>query len=118
LIQSPAEEESTNMADLSGIVKQLKDERNRVEKQLSALNAALTAFVGAYSGSAKPRVSAAARKKMSLAQKARWAKRTSTNGQVVAVKPKRTMSAAARKKIAVFQRARWARVKAQQKKAA
>ena len=50
------------MADLSGIVKQLKDERNRVEKQLSALNAALTAFVGAYSGSAKPRVSAAARR--------------------------------------------------------
>ncbi len=67
------------MANLSGFVKQLKDERARVEKQLSALNAALTAFVGAYSGSPKSKgtrkLSAAARKKISLAQKARWAKR-------------------------------------------
>jgi hypothetical protein len=39
----------------------------------------------------KPRhtLSAATRRKISLAQKARWAKRASTNGQVVAVKPKR-----------------------------
>jgi hypothetical protein len=67
------------MANLSGFVKQLKDERARVEKQLSALNAALTAFVGTYKGSAKSKgmrtLSAAARKKISLAQKARWAKR-------------------------------------------
>jgi hypothetical protein len=41
------------MANLSGFVKQLKDERARVEKQLAALNAALTAFVGSYKGSAK-----------------------------------------------------------------
>jgi hypothetical protein len=53
--------------------------------------------------------------KPSLAQKARWAKRTSTD-EAVAVKPNRTMSAAARKKIAAFQRARWAKVKAQQRK--
>jgi len=105
------------MADLSGIVKQLKDERNRVEKQLSALNAALTAFVGAYSGSAKPRVSAAARKKMSLAQKARWAKRTAANGQTSTAKSKRTVSAAARRKMAAAQRARWAKVKAGRKAA-
>jgi hypothetical protein len=67
------------MANLSGFVKQLKDERARVEKQLAALNAALTAFVGTYKGSAKSKgtrkLSAAARKKISLAQKARWAKR-------------------------------------------
>ena len=61
-------------------------------------------------------LSAAARKKISMAQKARWAKRASANG-VGAVKAKRTMSAAARKKIAVFQRARWAKVKAQKKAA-
>jgi hypothetical protein len=50
-------------------VQVLKDERDRVEKQLSALNAALTAFVGVYGGkilaisAAKPKhhVSAAAR---------------------------------------------------------
>ena len=94
------------MANLSGIVQALKDERERVEKQLSALNAALTAFVGVYSGKTpavstanrKRRVSAAARRKMSLAQKARWAK-VSPNVQPIA-KPKRTMSAGARRKIA------------------
>jgi hypothetical protein len=60
-------------------------------------------------------LSAAARRKMSLAQKARWAKRASTN--VVAFKPKRTMSASARRKIAAAQRARWAKAKLQKKAA-
>ena len=100
------------MANLSGIVQVLKDERDRIDKQLSALNAALTVFVGVYGGktpalgTAKPKhhVSAAARRKMSLAQKARWAKATA--------KPVRRMSAAARRKIAVAQRARWAKLKA------
>jgi hypothetical protein len=66
------------MANWSEIAKQLKKERDLVEKQLSALNAALTAFVGAYSNSAKSKpkrkMSAAGRRKISLAQKARWAK--------------------------------------------
>ena len=104
------------MASLSGIVQVLKDERDRIEKQLSALNAALTAFVGVYGGKAptigaaktKHRVSAAARRKMSLAQKARWAK-SASNGATP--KPKRVMSASARRKIAAAQRARWAKVK-------
>ena len=34
------------MANLSGIVKQLKKERDRVESELTRLNAALAAFVG------------------------------------------------------------------------
>ena len=46
-------------------------------------------------------LSASARKRISLAQKARWAKR-----------PKRTMSASARRKIAAAQRTRWAKVRA------
>ena len=105
------------MANLSGIVQALKDERDRVEKQLSALNAALTAFVGVYgdktsaisTAKLKHRVSAAARRKMSLAQKARWAK-SASNVQPIA-KPKRVMSASARRKIAAAQRARWAKLK-------
>ena len=104
------------MANLSGIVKQLKKERDIVERQLSALNAALTAFVGAYTGSAKPRMSAAGRKRISLAQKARWAKQAKANGQA-STKPKRTMSAAARRKIAAAQRARWAKERLTQSKA-
>jgi hypothetical protein len=58
-------------------------------------------------------MSAAARKKISLAQKARWAKQ-STTGKTLTIKPKRTMSASARKRIAAAQRARWAKVKAQE----
>src|ERR1022692_853195 len=89
----------TNRTNRSGIVKKLRDERERVEKQLSALNAALTAFAGEYSGSKSkgtPATSVAARKKISRAQKARWAKRTTSNTQATP-KPKRTMSAAGRK---------------------
>jgi hypothetical protein len=102
------------MASVSGIVKQIKKERDRVERELSGLNAALSAFVGAYKG-AKPTgkqrtMSAAGRRRISLAQKARWAKQKA--------KPRRKMSAAGRRRIAAAQRARWAKVRAQQKKAA
>jgi hypothetical protein len=106
---------------LVSIVSELRAERTNLVTQLKHIDAALSVFGKLNGGSSytKPRhtLSAAARRKISLAQKARWAKRASTNGQVVGVKPKRTMSAAARKKLAVFQRARWAKVK-QQKKAA
>jgi hypothetical protein len=57
-------------------------------------------------------MSAAARRKISLAQKARWAK---ARGH--APKPKRRISAAGKKRIAAAQRRRWAKLKAQQKKA-
>jgi len=66
------------MANLSSIMKQLKQERDRVERQLSGLNAALTAFAGVYSG-VKPvrkrrRTSAKSRAKIAAAQRGRWAK--------------------------------------------
>jgi hypothetical protein len=51
-------------------------------------------------------MSAGAREKISLAQKARWAKRKTA-------KPKRTISAAGRKRIAAAQTVRWAKVKAE-----
>jgi hypothetical protein len=67
------------MANLSAIVKQLKKERDRVEQQLSGLNAALTAFAGVYRGTDKPtrkrrKMSAKARAKIAAAQRKRWAK--------------------------------------------
>ena len=66
------------MANLSGYIKQLRKERDRVERQLTGLNAALTAFAGVYGG-AKPsrkrrKMSLAARKKIAAAQRRRWAK--------------------------------------------
>jgi hypothetical protein len=67
------------MANFSGFVKQLKQERDRVERQLSGLNAALAAFAGVYRGTAKPtrkrrKMSAKSRAKIAAAQRARWAK--------------------------------------------
>jgi hypothetical protein len=66
------------MGNLSAVVKQLKKERDRVQKQLLGLNAALLAFTGVYTG-AKPtrkgrKLSAKTRAKMRAAQRARWAK--------------------------------------------
>jgi hypothetical protein len=66
------------MADVSSILKQLRQERDRVAKQLSGLNAALTAFAGVYGGDEQGRkrrkMSVAARKKIAAAQRRRWAK--------------------------------------------
>jgi hypothetical protein len=66
------------MATVNNLVKQLKKERDRVEKQLAGLNAALSAFVGVYTAS-KPTpkrrtLSAKARARIAAAQRARWAK--------------------------------------------
>jgi hypothetical protein len=63
----------------SGIMKQLKKERDKVEQQLSGLNAALAAFAGVYRGTAKPgrkrrKMSAKSRAKIAAAQRRRWAK--------------------------------------------
>ena len=67
------------MQNVSSIVKQLKQERDRVAKQLSGLEAALTAFAGVYGGKVKPtrtrrKMSAKSRAKIAAAQRRRWAK--------------------------------------------
>jgi len=107
------------MANQSGVVQQLKIERDRAQEEVKGLNAVLAALTGLKAGPARKRrtLSAAARRKISLAQKARWARRTS-GSQAATARPKRTMSAAARRKIAAAQRARWAKVKAKQQKKA
>ena len=72
------------MANLAGIVKNLRLERTRAEREVKRLNDAILALgklarntLGAYAkkfGRKKRRLSAAARRRISLAQKARWAK--------------------------------------------
>jgi hypothetical protein len=106
------------LANLAGIVTQLKKERDRMQQQLSGLNLALEAFARVYTGkgetTSRRKISAEGRARIAAAQKARWAK---VKGQKTTPKPgKRTMSASARRKIATAQRARWARVKAGKKK--
>ena len=105
------------MANLSGVVQQLKKAHAEAQGEVKRLSAALAAL-GSLTGRSPIRkrrtLSAAARKKISLAQKARWAKRGSKT-RTGAAEPKRKMSAAARRKIAAAQRARWAKVKAGKK---
>jgi hypothetical protein len=73
------------MTTMTGIVKQLKKERDRVEKQLSGVNAALSAFAGAYAGTKPTRkkrtMSAKARAAIATAQRARWAKFRAKKGK-------------------------------------
>jgi hypothetical protein len=98
------------------ILKHLKAARDKAAFELGRLEAAISALSG--SKSAKPtgkrrKLSAAARRKISLAQKARWAKQSSSGR----ARPRPKISAAGRRRIAAAQRARWAKVK-QEKKAA
>jgi hypothetical protein len=103
-------------------MEQLRNERDRVQQQLSGLNAALNAFAGIYESSdvgIKPRrkISAHGRARIAAAQKARWAKVNSQKVVSISKPGKRTMSAASRRKIATAQRARWAKLKRAKKAA-
>jgi len=103
-----------NLSGLASFVSELRGERTNLVDRLRHVDAALSVLGKLNRGSSytKPgrTVSASARRRMSLAQKARWAKRASKN-QSTTMKTKRTMSASARRKIAAAQRARWAKVR-------
>lgn len=101
--------------DTQRILQEVEAEITKLERVADVLRG-LTSEDRAARGKRKG-MSAAARKKISIAQKARWAA-SAAKGQTIGPKPKRTMSASARKKIAAAQRLRWAKAKAQQKKAA
>jgi hypothetical protein len=108
------------MTNLSTIpVKQLKRAiaiRERIDKLQSKLADVLgeagEAPVATTGG--RRRMSAAARARISAAQKARWARQKGENNSAAASAPaiRRKMSPAARAKIAAAARARWAKAKA------
>jgi len=136
------------MGNLENALQQLRAERREAQSQIEKLDTAISAIeslngtgtlgkvkqpTGITSASASPSapiriISAASRRKMARAQKARWAKVRKGSQPVLvsaaakttspAPVAKRTMSAASRSKIAAFQRARWAKLKAGQRKAA
>ncbi|HVI07940.1 MAG TPA: hypothetical protein VND65_06560 [Candidatus Binatia bacterium] len=71
------------MMTVRNLVWELKMERDRTQKRLAALNAALSAFAGAYGvetkttkpATRKPaKLSAEAKEKIAAAQRERWAK--------------------------------------------
>ena len=122
------------MANLDNAIRQLRQERKHVQLQVEKLDSAISVLEGLTGSSSltptqngsqpKRRVSAAARRRMARAQKARWAKSRKSSPSPRAGKTdgavgvKRTLSPAARRKIAAAQRARWAQVRAEQPKKA
>jgi hypothetical protein len=103
-----------NLLGLVSFVSELKTTRTNLVQELRHVDAALAVLGKLNAGNSytKPRhsISASARKRMSLAQKARWGK---AKGE--APKPKRIISAAGRRRIAAAQRARWAKMRAGKK---
>ena len=104
------------MADLAGVLKELEQERARLDQVIQVIGNLVGrngTGIRTRTRRSKRTLSAAARRKISVAQKARWAK---TRRRVAPTKVQ-TMSRVARNKIDAGQRARWAKVR-QQKKAA
>ena len=115
------------MANLENALQVLRTERKQAQLHVEKLDQAISVIESLNGSGTSPDtnqpkriISAASRRKMALAQKARWARAGkgsqpakeatgSTHGKG------HTMSAAARRKIAAAQRARWARVKAGKK---
>jgi hypothetical protein len=105
---------------LENIVTELRTERAHLVNNLRHVDAALAVLGklegGRFATESRRSLSAAARKKISLAQKVRWAK-VKTRSQArggQASKPKRVLAPATRQKIAAAQRARWARARSKQ----
>jgi hypothetical protein len=118
------------MGNLSSALQELRAERKQAQLQVQKLDQAISVVEslngsGTFGEANQPTriMSAASRRKMALAQRARWARARKESQPITLAKTtnpapvKRTMSAAARRKIAAFQRARWAKVRARQKKA-
>jgi hypothetical protein len=121
------------MASLDNVLRQLRDEHNHAQSEVQKLEKAISAIEGlsrgsgvAANGTRRTRtMSAAARRRIAQAQKARWAKlrkaskpaaTASTSGGIRRRRPR--LSAEGRKRIAAAAKARWARARAQQSKKA
>jgi hypothetical protein len=101
---------------MQSVVSQLQKERVRLEDELHRVTAALTAFGNVYVHGRKNRtISAAGRKRIAAAQRARWARIKGQKVVSISSRKGRTMSPAARKRIVAAQKARWAEWRAQKK---
>ncbi len=113
------------MGNLANALQQLRAERREAQSHVQKLDKAILVLEslngsGTVTQANQPTrvISAASRRKMAQAQRARWAKVRGASEPIALAKAtasapvKRTMSVAARRKIAAFQRARWAKLKA------
>jgi len=119
------------MGNLASALQELRAERKQAQARVESIDQAISVIEllngsGLVTRANQPGriISAASRRKMARAQRARWAKARATAQPMALARTtnpsavKHTMSASARRKIAAFQKARWAKIKAQQKKAA
>ena len=121
------------MSNLDNALRELREKRRHAQVEIEKLDQLISGIeslsgVGAAPGNlVQPKriISAASRRKMALAQRARWASIRKQSQPIALVAKatgsapaKRTMSASARRKIALAQKARWAKIRAQEKKAA
>jgi hypothetical protein len=119
------------MSNLQNAVQELREKRRRAQIEIEKLDQIISGIESLNGASAIHKtiqptriISAASRRKMALAQKARWASIREKSQPIlvgkttVSVPAKRIMSASARRKIAAAQKARWAKVRAEEKKAA
>jgi hypothetical protein len=118
------------MSKFVNMLQQLRTEREQAQAAVEKLSKAILAIEslnGAIAGNPTNRtrpkrfISAAARKRIAAAQRARWAKfknrSLAANAKAAKSGPPR-ISAEGRKRIAAAARARWARVRSQQSKKA
>jgi hypothetical protein len=118
------------MANLNNALQQLRAEHRRAQLEVEKLGQAIS-VIESLNGTGSSRnanqttrtISAASRRKMAAAQRARWAEirkgpkpATEVAKTTGSAHVKRTLSASARRKIAAAQRARWAKLRAGKKK--
>jgi hypothetical protein len=121
------------MSNLENALRELREKRIHAQVEIDKLDQIISGIESLNGTGAAPSktiqpkriISAASRRKMALAQKARWAKiRTGSKPIAVVSKStgsapaKRKISAASRKKMGEASRARWAAFRAGKKKAA
>lgn len=121
------------MSNLNSALQQLRDERKQAQTQIEKLDQAIAVIEGLSGRTNAGRatsttrrsgrsLSAEARKRISEAQRARWAQRRKQSGSSSSAGPKavparKPLSPAARRRIAAAQKARWAKFRSQQKAA-
>jgi hypothetical protein len=119
------------MSNLDNALRELREKRSHAQLEIDKLDQIISGIESLNGAGAatpvkatKPKhtLSASARRKISLAQKARWASVRKLSQPVVAIAKstgsapaKRKISAAGRKKMAAASRARWAAVRAAKK---
>lgn len=119
------------MEMLAEALQQLREERTHAQEQVTKLDQAIVAIetiVGrgnsGFAGrgqNGKRTMSLAARRKIAVAQRARWARVKNPKPVLVTTKTtntrKRTLSPAGRRRIVAAQRARWTKVRSNHKAA-